>query len=291
MNESDKLILEGFAKTMVNFMYMFDFDTTLILASKEGVIISYLPGENLKFDEVQVGKVLPADAPVNQAIVENKPIFRELDSARFGVAFTVLCIPVCNQDGVAIGAFSISTQENIVTKRADLEKITHGLMDSVSAFATTAEELSAQAEEIAAASQVLDKTATASQQRTKETDEVVQIIRSISGQTNLLGLNAAIEAARVGDQGRGFGVVAAEIRKLATTSNDSIAKIDTIIKAIRLDSQNTATQAGHINQVINQVAEAIEHIAASAQEATKMVQQIEEVAASLKKNSKNLNLN
>jgi len=36
MNESDKLILEGFAKTMVNFMYMFDFDTTLILASKEG---------------------------------------------------------------------------------------------------------------------------------------------------------------------------------------------------------------------------------------------------------------
>lgn len=279
MNDTDKLILEGFAKTLTDFACMFEFDTTLVLISKEEVI-GYLPGKILKFP-VKVGDAARKETPLYQAILENKPIFFEMDASLFGVPFTELCIPVRNQAGIAIGAFSINTKENIAKKRAELEKISKELMVSVTGFASTAEELSAQAEEIAAASQVLDKTAAASQQRTKETDEVVQIIRSISGQTNLLGLNAAIEAARVGDQGRGFGVVAEEIRKLAATSTDSITKIDTIIRAIRTDSQDTATQAAQINQVINQVAKAIQHIAISAQEATKIVNQIEELAASL----------
>lgn len=279
MNESDKLILESFAKTFANFACMFEFDATLVFISKEEVI-SYIPGKTLRFP-VTVGDAAKQETPLYQAIIENKPIFYEMDSSLFGMPFTELCIPVCNQSGIAIGAFSINTKENIAQKRAQLERISKELMGSVSAFASTAEELSAQTEEIAAASQVLDKTAAASQERTKETDEVVQIIRSISGQTNLLGLNAAIEAARVGEQGRGFSVVAGEIRKLATTSNDSITRIDNIIKAIRIDSHNTAMQAAHINQVINQVAEAIQHIAVSAQEATIMVNQIEELAASL----------
>ncbi|WP_165865826.1 hypothetical protein [Lucifera butyrica] len=63
-----------------------------------------------------------------------------MDSSLFGVPFTVICIPVCNQDGIAIGAFGINTQENIAKKRAELEKISKGLMNSVSTFASTAEE-------------------------------------------------------------------------------------------------------------------------------------------------------
>ena len=106
-----------------------------------------------------------------------------------------------------------------------------------------------------------------SQGRVQETDQVIGFIKNIAGQTNLLGLNAAIEAARVGDQGRGFGVVAQEIRKLAIDSADSIKKIDAIIKSIQADSNQTNSQTEHINAVLGEIANAITQVTAAVQEA------------------------
>ncbi len=237
----------------------------------------YRPSKKLDL-KIAAGTPLKAGTAIVKALEENRRVVVRGDKATFGLPYIATAYPITDAAGRVLGGAVVIEP----TDRQDaLKEMAAKLSDNISVLASTTEEISAQAEEIATVSANLSHLSRESQQRVKETDQVLGLIKNIAGQTNLLGLNAAIEAARVGDAGKGFGVVAEEIRKLATGSADSIKKIENIVKAIQADSDSTYGQLNQVNDVIGQIASALAHVAGAVQDAGGMAQQLDTMADDL----------
>ena len=280
MQVQDREIMDRYLYVMSKLNEFVPADYGVTVADCEKYLL-YKPAKTLDL-KVTVGDSIRPGSATHKAITEKKRFFFRIDKSVRGIPYVALANPIFNDHNEVIGSIVIS---EAIERYDSFKEMAANLTDSISTLASTSEQISAQAEEIAALSRKVTQSSQESQKRARETDEVLGLIRNISSQTNLFGLNAAIEAARVGEQGRGFGVVAEEIRKLASGSAESIKKVEQIIKLIQETSAASYQQTSQIEGGINQIAEAVGHVAASVQQINAMALKLDQFANQLMEDS------
>ncbi|EGQ9613043.1 methyl-accepting chemotaxis protein [Vibrio cholerae] len=156
------------------------------------------------------------------------------------------------------------------------------------------------------------ETITRMSEDTKQINSVLQVIGAIAEQTNLLALNAAIEAARAGEQGRGFAVVADEVRALASRTQQSTSQINNMLATLKTTTENvvkemdstrihceeTAERTNHVMDSLNVVTDSVAEmnnlntlIATSAMEQRQVTHEVSKNMAAIQEMVRKLNMN
>jgi Methyl-accepting chemotaxis protein (MCP) signalling domain len=210
--------------------------TTAILITDLEKFVFFSPSTSLPLD-LKVGDSIfnPGNEMIIRAIKEGK-IEEYMPKEKFGVSFIATAAPIKDiETGEVIGVFSFSKtlefEEKLDQELSELKNIISRLHEKVQMVAAQSEELSATSNEIT--SQAIK-----ANDNTQQIGKLVNIIEGISTQTNLLGLNASIEAARSGDAGKGFGVVASEIRKLSDHTKEAAGTIGGSLDEVKNSIEN-----------------------------------------------------
>jgi archaellum component FlaC len=261
MTTNPKLIelknnLEIFQKSIPEDLCLALFDTKSLL--------HYVPGQKMDLKLHDGTSIEDFKGTVTFKVLEiGRTLREERGPELFGVPYVATAVPIM-ENGQILGVLTsvVSNHKTEILQKGAVE-----LSAMVEEMSATTEQVTQASTDVTSGLQEISVQTEDLNNNIETIDSVLKFIQEIAAQSHLLGLNAAIEAARAGEYGRGFSVVANEIRKMGDQSKDAVKDIQTKVELLT----NSIKQ---INQSIHQIAAFTEEHSASMEELTSSFDQI-----------------
>ncbi|OES45561.1 methyl-accepting chemotaxis protein [Domibacillus iocasae] len=230
--------LQQIKETMPMFQSTYPEDACLLLGNTEGEYVQYLPGKTIDI-KGEIGKKFPDSVPSFKTLKDGKPRREENGPENFGFPYISITQPIFDGNEI-IGVLSaLISHQKVATLRSSATE----LASAVQKMSAMTEEMTDASSDVSTRLQQLSEQSEAIKQDVASIGTILSLVKEVAVQSNILGINAAIEAARSGEHGRGFSVVANEIRKMADNSSKRTVEIEKQLDVIKkaIDQMNEST--------------------------------------------------
>jgi len=252
---------------------MFPEGATLYITSLTEFAYRY-DSKKFGFPDIVVGTPVKDGSPAKQAMNTRQPVVKELPPSFYGRPVQVLTYPLFDGDEV-VGTFGMGLpRQNAADLREMADSLTRGLEEISAAI----EQMAASAMQVTTNERQLNNNINDIYHLSEDINDIMGFIKQIADETKMLGLNAAIEAARAGDVGKGFGVVAEEIRKLSDESKGTVVKIKELTDRIKDKIVETSQGSEATLRSSEEQAAASQEITASIEEIRSMAEKLDSIA-------------
>lgn len=255
-------ILQTFLDVMPVLKDILDDDIGVAVANTTN-ILAYRPGDTINLKH-KVGDQLLIEEPLYKTIKNGKRYSSTEPKEIHGVPFKSITYPIKDFQGIVIGAIGISKS---LQNQVKVEEASERLSVSLQQTSASVEEICDGSQKLFAMIENIVESAKKAEKQINESYEILNLIQNVARQSNLLGLNAAIESSRAGELGRGFSVVASEMRKLAKLTGESSKKVSRTLTEMNNYIED-------IKKVVNQVHSVSQNQVAETEEITAVLEKI-----------------
>ena len=252
---------------------VFDNQVSFAIADRELFVKTY-DSPSLPINTPK-GTPLSKGGAAYEALQLNKIITKEIPKEVYGIPFQSYAIPI--QDTYDQVIIIILIGKSLEKKVAVQDMAQHMTFSIKAAY----HELENLTNSMLGLLNMNDSIANKMNQATKyteDTNSIIRFINNISSQMNLLGMNAAIEAARCGDAGRGFAIIAKEIQTLSQSTKESLGNIEDVLKNISLSVNTVTKDINNIKDIYEQQSSAFQNIESSIAGLDSTAQLLEDLA-------------
>ncbi len=272
-NISNNEVLNAFNLVIPYLQVFFDNEATIAICDTEVYLKNVgCPAFTLRSDP---GDPIPSGGGAYKAIKEGRTIISNIPKELYGTAIKSYAIPVKGPNGKVEGCLCVAKS---LKKREELLELSKNLSMALKNILQVANDFAAKLQTVVEMNKETAKKVSEAQNNVSSTDKIFSFINDVTSQTDLLGINASIEATRAGAEGRGFKVIAQEIRKLSETSRESVDKIYTMLNAINKSVEDICTTTAMTQEITATFSTAFSDIAASVEKLSENAHLLEVMA-------------
>lgn len=247
--------LESVLEVAGELQQLYDEEVAVCVLDREKVLTWY-PGPNLDL-KIKVGDPLPRGGISAEVLDTGERVVRRVAKGVLGIPYVGIGYPLKERD-LVVGCVVIDIS---VARYDTLTEAGQEILAAVEQISAAAENVSLSSEELAATVKNMDRETNRVLKDIEHTGKVKDQIQKISMSTNILGLNASIEAARADEFGRGFSVVADEVRKLSESTRVSTREIEFDLKTVQGSVLNLIEAVNQLETVTEAQAKATAELA------------------------------